>query len=240
MVRTQQLIREYLDEVQKLDAEARAKKRLRTVEGFPFWPHEMVRNGIILCSFLALLFFLCAFAPYYLEHPADPAGPPPYILPDWYLLWSYGLLRPGLSDDITLNADTVLVTGKLFGIILNTVVAGAIVLVPFLSTGAPRRPVEEPFWASVGVYGIGFAITSSLYPVNLFFEKWPWLNDKVPALHEDSWIMINMPWLAKPIAAYICVFGPLAFAIMAYYALKWRKSINHYENKLSRTYYNIR
>ena len=89
------LAQEYVKEASRLDAERRAEKKLRDVEGFPFWPHEMVRNVVIFCVFTAALLYLSAFMPYFLETPADAAGQPEVILPDWYLLFSYGLLKIG-------------------------------------------------------------------------------------------------------------------------------------------------
>jgi quinol-cytochrome oxidoreductase complex cytochrome b subunit len=50
--------------------------------------------------------------------------------------------------------------------------------VPFLNKGAARRPVEEPFWAALGVGGVTFAITISVLsiqnlvpvPIRLLFD----------------------------------------------------------------------
>jgi quinol-cytochrome oxidoreductase complex cytochrome b subunit len=94
------LTQEYVEEAERMDAERREEKSLRPVEGFPFWPHEMVRNIVIVCFFTAALLYLAAFMPYYLEGPANPAGQPEVILPDWYLLWSYGFLK--LGNDLTI------------------------------------------------------------------------------------------------------------------------------------------
>ncbi|HWG89287.1 MAG TPA: hypothetical protein VNZ52_00410 [Candidatus Thermoplasmatota archaeon] len=94
-----ELMREYVDEAQKADEARRLKKKAKPVEGQPFWPHEFIRNTIIVCIFTGALILLSAFMPYYLEAPADPAGQPQVILPDWYLLWSYGLLK--IADDVT-------------------------------------------------------------------------------------------------------------------------------------------
>jgi quinol-cytochrome oxidoreductase complex cytochrome b subunit len=89
------LTQEYVEEAERMANQRRDEKSLRPVEGFPFWPHEMVRNIVIVCFFTAALLYLAAFMPYFLEGPANPAGQPEVILPDWYLLWSYGLLKLG-------------------------------------------------------------------------------------------------------------------------------------------------
>lgn len=89
------LTQEYVDEAERLDRERRAEKSLRPVEGFPFWPHEVVRGIVVTCFFAAALLYLAAYMPYFLEEPANPAGQPDVILPDWYLLFSYGFLKWG-------------------------------------------------------------------------------------------------------------------------------------------------
>lgn len=94
------LTQEYVEEAERMDAERRQEKSLRPVEGFPFWPHEMVRNIVILCFFSAAMLYLSAVMPYFLEGPANPAGQPDVILPDWYLLFSYGFLKWG--NDLTI------------------------------------------------------------------------------------------------------------------------------------------
>ena len=99
------LTAEYVKEAARLDAERRAEKKTRDVEGFPFWPHEVVRDTIIFCVFTAGLLYLCAFMPYFLEAPADPSGQPEVILPDWYLLFSYGLLKIGNDLQILNGPD---------------------------------------------------------------------------------------------------------------------------------------
>jgi quinol-cytochrome oxidoreductase complex cytochrome b subunit len=52
-----------------------------------------------------------------------------------------------------------------YGVIANIVVVGFISIVPFLNKGAARRPVEQPFWAAVGVFGVTFAATISALAV---------------------------------------------------------------------------
>lgn len=94
------LTKEYVAEAERLDQERRAQKKPRPVEGMPFWPHEVLRGLIVLCFFSAAMLYLSGFMPYYLEGPANPAGQPDVILPDWYLLFSYGWLKWG--NDFTL------------------------------------------------------------------------------------------------------------------------------------------
>lgn len=179
-----ELMREYVNEAQKADEERRAKKKTRPVEGQPFWPHETIRNTIIVGLFVAMMLFLAAFIPYVLEAPANPAGQPQVILPDWYLLWSYGLLK--IADDVTVLGYPVPVpfiaddgslalspsewgnlNAKMNGlIILNVLAVLPLILVPILDRGTSRRPVEAPFWAAAGLAGAVWILMVSVYSVN--------------------------------------------------------------------------
>jgi quinol-cytochrome oxidoreductase complex cytochrome b subunit len=89
------LTQEYVDEAERKDRRHRQEKETTPVEGFPFWPHETIRNIVIVCFFSSALLYLASLMPYFLEAPANPAGQPEIILPDWYLLWSYGFLKMG-------------------------------------------------------------------------------------------------------------------------------------------------
>lgn len=230
---TKELVTDYMDEVGRLDAEARAKKRLRAVEGFPFWPHEVVRDLIFICFFSAAILFLSAFVPYYLETPANPAGQPGVILPDWYLLWSYGLLK--IAADVTIMGK-VLLTGKLSGVLLNGVIVGIMAAIPFLSKGKARRPVEEAFWAGVGVYGTVLGAMLSIYSVNqVFFEKFGFLAKDYFLQYADYFYVLQ-----TDILSLMTLFLPVVAFFLTYYPLKWRQGFEHYENKLSRSYFKIR
>jgi quinol-cytochrome oxidoreductase complex cytochrome b subunit len=221
------LVREYMDEVQRVDQAQRAKKRFRNVEGFPFWPHEFVRDMVFLCFFLAILFGLSGFIPYYLEAPADPSGQPQVILPDWYLLWSYGLLK--IAVDVTIFGVTI-VNAKVLGVLLNGVLIAPLIFLPFIHPGHSRRPVEEPFWAGVGAMGVMLAFTLSAYSIaaGVIYIR--------PGLGWMGNIIIGI-W---ELGAWLTVLLPVVAFFLAYVPLKWRKSKLNYENKLSRNYFRIR
>ena len=50
-------------------------------------------------------------------------------------------------------------------IAMVAVIVGFIAIVPFLNKGSARRPVEQPFWAAVGVFGVVFAFTISMLSI---------------------------------------------------------------------------
>ncbi|WP_458206537.1 cytochrome bc complex cytochrome b subunit [Haladaptatus sp. NG-SE-30] len=176
--RTQGLSRltyEYFERARREDQDLRQESSYveRDVLAFPTWPHEMIRNLSITSFFVGMILFLSATLPPHLGPPADPSSTPAIILPDWYLYWSFGLLKLGpLNPELAILGGDKLMADRTYGVVANVVVVGAIAIVPFLNKGSARRPVEQPFWAAVGMFGVVFAITISalsiknLLPIN--------------------------------------------------------------------------
>lgn len=239
MPTTKEMIRSYMDEVERLEEESRTKKRFRAVEGFPFWPHEFLRDMALILIFTAAMIYLSAFIPYYLEGPADPAGQPEVILPDWYLLWSYGLLKIAVSVRIF---GVEVMTGDLLGVLLNGIVVGFMIIVPFISRGAARRPTQAAAMAGFGVFGMLLGITLSVYSVDVL------LMGAYPVLATDLWVdagLAEMLHLLQTNVLSILTLGvPVLGAFVTYFFMKWRGALKQgtpgYEHKLSASYYKIR
>jgi len=159
---------EYFERARREDEDLRRESSYveRDVLAFPAWPHEMIRNLALTSFFVGMIIFLSATLPPHLEAPANSSQTPAIILPDWYLYWSFGLLKLGpLNPDLSLLGGTKLMADRTYGVLANLVVVGFIAIVPFLNKGSARRPVEQPFWASVGVFGVVFAFTISVLSV---------------------------------------------------------------------------
>ncbi len=157
-----QLTYEYFERARREDQELRTSSSYieRDVLGFPTWPHETIRNLAIASFFIGMIMFLSATMPPHLEAPADSSTTPAVILPDWYLYWSFGLLKLGfLNPELSILGGEKLMTDRMYGVVANLLVVGVIAIVPFLNKGSARRPVEQPFWAANGVGGVIFSIT---------------------------------------------------------------------------------
>ncbi len=172
---------EYFERARREDQDLRQESSYveRDVLGFPAWPHETIRNLSLASFFTGMILFLSSMLPPHLGDPANPAQTPEVILPDWYLYWSFGLLKLGpLNPELSILGGNKLLSDPLYGVLANVVVVGAIAIVPFLNKGSARRPVEQPFWAAIGVGGVVFAFTISalavknLVPIepNLLFD----------------------------------------------------------------------
>jgi len=169
--RTQGLSRltyEYFERSRREDQDLRQQSDYveRDVLAFPAWPHEMMRNLALTSFFVGMILFLSAALPPEMPAPANANQTPAIILPDWYLYWSFGLLKLSpLNPELAILGGEKLMADRTFGVLANVVIVGFIAIVPFLNKGAARRPVEQPFWASVGVFGVTYAFTISVFSV---------------------------------------------------------------------------
>ncbi|NHX35716.1 MULTISPECIES: cytochrome b family protein [Halolamina] len=159
---------EYFERARREDQDLREQSTYveRDVLGFPTWPHELIRNLALTSFFVGMLLLLSATLPPHIGNPANPSSTPAIILPDWYLYWSFGLLKLGdLNPAISLLGEQKLMADRTYGVLANVVIVGAIAIVPFLNKGSARRPVEQPFWAAVGMGGVTFAFTISMLSI---------------------------------------------------------------------------
>jgi quinol-cytochrome oxidoreductase complex cytochrome b subunit len=187
----------------------------RDVLGFPAWPHEVVRNASIGAFFVGMILFLSATLPPHIGPPADPSSTPAIILPDWYLYWSFGLLKlDPLNPELAILGGEKLLADRTFGVIANVVVVSVIALVPFLNKGSARRPVEQPFWAAVGVAGVVFAFTISILAIKNLFPG-------------NVDLLFDLTFLA-----------PIVFGFITYAVLKTMREGYMYD--LNKRYYRLR
>jgi quinol-cytochrome oxidoreductase complex cytochrome b subunit len=218
--RTQGLSRltyEYFERARREDQDLRIESDYveRDVLAFPVWPHEMIRNLALTSFFVGMIVFLSAALPPHIGAPANPSSTPAIILPDWYLYWSFGLLKLGpLNPDLALLGGEKLMADRTYGVLANLVVVGFIAIVPFLNKGSARRPVEQPFWAAVGVFGVVFALTISALSVKNLLPM-------------DANLLFDLTFLLPFVAGFI------AYALL--------KSMREgYMFELNRRYYRLR
>jgi quinol-cytochrome oxidoreductase complex cytochrome b subunit len=208
---------EYFERARREDQDLRTESDYveRDVLAFPAWPHEMIRNLALTSFFTGMIIFLAAALPPHIGAPASPSQTPAIILPDWYLYWSFGLLKLGpLNPDLALLGGQKLMANQTYGVLANLVIVGFIAIVPFLNKGSARRPVEQPLWAAIGVSGVVFAITVSALSI----------KNLIPM---DSHLLFDLTFLLPFVAAFI-----------TYAALKAMRE--GYMFELNRRYYRLR
>ena len=134
----------------------------------PFWPYFVIKDLFALCIILMIFFAVVGFMPNYLGDPdnyiqANPLQTPAHIVPEWYLLPFYAILRSfdnsvwavQLAHFVTFG----IVDSKLFGVLA---MGGAIVcmaLAPWLDTSSIRSGRYRPmFKAWFAVLVIDFVV----------------------------------------------------------------------------------
>ena len=110
----------------------------------PFHPYYTIKDSFGLCVFLLLFSILVFYAPNMLSSsdnyiPANPMVTPNHIVPEWYLLPYYAILR-----SITFNFLGI--PGKLIGVVLAFGSILLLFLVPWLDTSPVRSARFRPIY----------------------------------------------------------------------------------------------
>ncbi|MBI1170892.1 cytochrome b [bacterium] len=134
----------------------------------PFWPYYVIKDLFALSVILMLFFAVVGFMPNYLGDPdnyiqANPLATPAHIVPEWYLLPFYAILR---SFDNTVWAVQLvhfltfgIVDSKLFGVLAMGGAILCMALAPWLDTSAVRSGRYRPmFKAWFAVLVIDFVV----------------------------------------------------------------------------------
>jgi quinol-cytochrome oxidoreductase complex cytochrome b subunit len=119
----------------------------------PFSPHATMKDAFAMALFLILFAYFIFYLPNYLGHSdnyikANPLQTPNHIVPEWYLLPFYAILRS--------------IPNKLLGVVAMFGSIGVLFFVPWLDTSRVRSAVYRPlykqfFWILVIVaIGLGY------------------------------------------------------------------------------------
>tara|TARA_B100000945_G_scaffold109428_1_gene86704 strand:- start:127 stop:1395 length:1269 start_codon:yes stop_codon:yes gene_type:complete len=102
-----------------------------------FHPYVTIKDLWAFLVFIILFFGFLFYLPNYLGHPdnyieANPLVTPAHIVPEWYFLPWYAILRA--------------IPDKLFGVIAMVSAIGILALLPWLDTSKIRSSVFRPIW----------------------------------------------------------------------------------------------
>jgi len=125
----------------------------------PFTPHATMKDAFSLIIFLIVFAWFIFYQPNYLGHPdnynpANPLMTPAHIVPEWYLLPFYAILRA--------------IPNKLLGVIMMFGSIAVLFLIPWLDTSRIRsanyRPLYRQFFWILVVVSIGLGYLGSQPP----------------------------------------------------------------------------
>ena len=121
----------------------------------PFWPYFVIKDLFALAVILAVFFAIVGFMPNFLGHPdnyieANPLATPEHIVPEWYFLPFYAILR-AFTSDVWIVQFTSFITGgiidaKFFGVMAMFGSMVVLALVPWLDTSSVKSGRYRPMF----------------------------------------------------------------------------------------------
>ena len=121
----------------------------------PFWPYFVIKDLFALALVLTVFFAVVGFMPNYLGHPdnyteANPLMTPSHIVPEWYFLPFYAILRAFTADVWAVQLAQFVTFGvvdaKLFGVLAMFGAIAVLALVPWLDTSTVRSGRYRPWF----------------------------------------------------------------------------------------------
>ena len=115
------------------------EKETKKGEGIPFFPHHVVKEGIVWFVLLGILITLSILLPFELGEKADPLKTPDGIKPEWYFMSMYHVLK---------------YFPKLIGIFVVSLAPTLLFVWPFMDKSPNRRPSKRPISMTIGILTI--------------------------------------------------------------------------------------
>ena len=117
----------------------------------PFHPYYTVKDMYGLGVFLVLFFFFVFFAPNFFGEPenyieANPLQTPPHIVPEWYFLPFYAILRAFTADAFIYWPISWLMSAKLAGVLAMFGSIIVLFLLPWLDWSPVRSARYRPYY----------------------------------------------------------------------------------------------
>src|SRR5438552_11388859 len=169
--------------------------------GVPLVPQGTARHFVLILLLTALLFFLSAFVTPCLG-PARSPQISELIVPDWYLLFSWGLLKVAdVFPQFIIGDGTPLKTNfnaAFWGDILSGIPVIFLLILPFIDRGREARPAKSPVRSAFGIaFLLAWIFTASLYSIReVVAQRWQTPNGS-PLINDIAmkWFFIIPPVL---------------------------------------------
>ena len=169
--------------------------------GIPFFPQETARDFVLIFLLVAILFFLSAVVTPFLG-PARSSQISELIVPDWYLLFSWGLLKVAdVFPQFIIGDGTPLKTNfnaAFWGDILSGIPVIFLLILPFIDRGREARPAKAPVRSAFGIaFLLAWIFTASLYSIReVVAQRWQTPNGS-PLINDIAmkWFFIIPPVL---------------------------------------------
>ncbi len=156
-------------------------------ETVPFTPYATMKDGFAIGVFLVLYAWMVFFVPNYLGHPdnyieANPLVTPPHIVPEWYFLPFYAILRA--------------IPSKLLGVIALFASILILAALPWLDTskvksGSYRPQFRKAYWVFIAAcVGLGYLGSQPAEGVFLWCAR-------ILTFYYFFHFLFILPWLSR-------------------------------------------
>ena len=120
-------------------------------ETVPFTPYATIKDGFAMVVFLIVFCWFVFYLPDYLGHPdnyvpADPLKTPAHIVPEWYFLPFYAILRAVTFNIGIPFTDIVLIDSKLGGVLAMFGSIAILFVLPWLDSSPVRSATYRPLY----------------------------------------------------------------------------------------------
>ena len=121
----------------------------------PFWPYFVIKDLFALSIILTVFMAIVGFMPNYLGHPdnyvmANPLVTPTHIVPEWYFLPFYAILRAFTADVWVVQFASFvsfgIIDAKFFGVLAMFGAIAVMALAPWLDTSSVRSGRYRPMF----------------------------------------------------------------------------------------------
>ena len=142
----------------------RGSKEEAEKDTVPFWPYYIIKDVFALAVIMVIFFAVVGFMPNYLGHPdnyieANPLATPAHIVPEWYFLPFYAILRAFTADVWVVQIVSFLTGGiidaKFFGVLAMFGAILVMAIAPWLDTSSVRSARYRPMlklWFAILVF----------------------------------------------------------------------------------------
>ena len=156
-----------------------------------FHPYYSIKDGFALSAFVILFAGFVFYAPNFLGHPdnyieADPLVTPPHIVPEWYFLPFYAILRA--------------IPDKLLGVVALFASILLLLFIPWLDTSkvksARYRPLYKWFLALFVISGVVLGYLGAKPPEGVYL-----IVGRIATAYYFLHLLVVMPligWIEKP------------------------------------------
>ncbi|MDY7083414.1 MAG: cytochrome bc complex cytochrome b subunit, partial [Halobacteria archaeon] len=180
------------------------------IVGLPAFPNQTAVSFVVFFLTLATLSLLAGFLPVHniAEYgPNNPAGTPELVMPDWYFMWFYGILKllPSWMSFTIPLVGTHISTEFIGGVVIPGAIFAVVVAWPFIDYyREPEHftinPLDRPHQTSVGIAGVVFIMLASIAGMNNILAKVLGVGTGVVNL------LLTFVVVVGPVAAGLAVF----------------------------------